>query len=206
MTLDKIYQPVKHELEEVEERLEAIVVSEIHTIRELYDYVLSSGGKRIRPALVLLSAKSLNNSCSRVTDLACAVELIHMASLLHDDIIDWDDKRRGQDTIHYRYYKKSLENEEFGFTDEQARHFGTTVGLLAGDTQHGWSISLLSELSNDSEVDPSVTLFLIKYLDSFVLNSLLAGEMLDIDADTGGFNLQAAFSTGYLAGESAALA
>lgn len=100
MNLQEIYQPIGHELKEVEERLVDIVDSEVYIICELYDYLLSSGGKRIRPALVLLSAKSLNGSCSRVMELACAVELIHMASLLHDDIIDSAKIRRGKPAAH----------------------------------------------------------------------------------------------------------
>ena len=62
MNLEEIYAPVKQDLQRVEERLENIVTSEIYPVFESYDHILSSGGKRLRPALVLLSAKCLNGS------------------------------------------------------------------------------------------------------------------------------------------------
>lgn len=100
MDLEKVYLPIKQDLEEVEERLADIVASETHPVLEVYDYALSSGGKRIRPALVLLSAKSLDYNSSRVKDIACAVELIHTASLIHDDVIDSAKLRRSMPAVH----------------------------------------------------------------------------------------------------------
>ena len=100
MSLEDIYAPVKQELQNVEERLKAVVASEVYPVCDLYNYVLSSGGKRIRPVLVLLSAKSLNYESSGVIDIACAVELIHMASLIHDDVIDSAKLRRGRPAAH----------------------------------------------------------------------------------------------------------
>ncbi len=100
MKLEEIYAPVKQDLHRVEERLESIITSEVYPVFESYDHVLSSGGKRLRPALVLLSAKCLNSDSPMVLDTACAVELIHMASLIHDDIIDSADLRRGKPAVH----------------------------------------------------------------------------------------------------------
>lgn len=150
MSLDEIYQPVKHELEEVEERLTAIVDSEIHTIRELYDYVLSSGGKRIRPALVLLSAKSLDNSCSRVTDLACAVELIHMASLLHDDVIDSAKVRRGKPAAHIIW--------------------GASVAVTMGDYLSSQAVGLLTKYKTYEVIETF----------SKTISRMAEGELLEI--------------------------
>ena len=139
-----------------------------------------SGGKMLRPGVLLFSCGAVGGDESVALPAAAAVEVFHTWTLVHDDIIDRDDKRRGQTTVHHKYYRNSLENKAYGFSEEQAQHFGTIVGILAGDTQHGWSISLLSELSENNLIDPLVTLFLIKNLDSSVLNSLLAGEMLDV--------------------------
>ena len=100
MNLEEIYVPIRQELGKVEERLATIVNCGVYPVCELYHYVLSSGGKRIRPALVLLSAKSLDYSHPMVTDLAGAVELIHMTSLIHDDIVDSTKLRRGRPTAH----------------------------------------------------------------------------------------------------------
>ena len=100
MNLENIYTPIKQSLDEVEERLGYIASSDVYPVYELYKYVLSSGGKRIRPALVLLSAMSLDCNVSRVIDLACATELIHMTSLIHDDIIDSAELRRNRPAAH----------------------------------------------------------------------------------------------------------
>lgn len=100
MDLEAIYGLIKQDLEKVEEQLKTIVASDVYPVFESYDHILSSGGKRLRPALVLLSAKCLNSNNSMVIDTACAVELIHMASLIHDDIIDSADLRRGRPAVH----------------------------------------------------------------------------------------------------------
>lgn len=100
MNLEEIYAPIKQDLQRVEERLETAITSEIYPVLESYDHVLSSGGKRLRPALVLLSSKCLNGNSPMILDTACAIELIHMASLIHDDIIDSADLRRGKPAVH----------------------------------------------------------------------------------------------------------
>jgi geranylgeranyl diphosphate synthase type II len=72
----------------------------------LYDpvkYILSSGGKRLRPLLVLLSAKAVGGSFSKVYNASVAVELLHNFTLVHDDIMDNADKRRGRSTLHKKY-------------------------------------------------------------------------------------------------------
>ena len=131
MNLEEIYAPVKQELQNVEERLKTVVASEVYPVCELYDYVLSSGGKRIRPALVLLSAKSLDYESSRVTDIACAVELIHMASLIHDDVVDSAKLRRGEPAAHVIW--------------------GTEVAVTMGDYLFSQAIELLAKYE-DHEV------------------------------------------------------
>ncbi|MBN1350857.1 polyprenyl synthetase family protein [candidate division KSB1 bacterium] len=151
-----------------------------HDIKEAVCHYFLSGGKMLRPGVLLFACGAVGGDEAVALPAAAAVEIFHTWTLVHDDIIDRDEKRRGQDTVHTKYYLKSLHDERFGFTPDEARHFGTIVGILAGDTQHGWSISLLSELSDAPDIDPRVTLYLIKHLDSNVLNSLLAGEMLDI--------------------------
>ncbi|VWL84789.1 polyprenyl synthetase family protein [Oceanivirga miroungae] len=72
---------------------------------EAIDYILSNGGKRIRPQLILNLAKSLNKNYKEVIDLAIAIELIHTYSLIHDDLpcMDNDDYRRGKLTLHKKY-------------------------------------------------------------------------------------------------------
>ena len=74
-----------------------------HQPGELYDsvrYVLSGGGKRVRPALLLLSAEVFGVGIRHAMPLALAVELVHNFSLVHDDIMDHADSRRGRKTVH----------------------------------------------------------------------------------------------------------
>lgn len=66
-------------------------------------YILSSGGKRLRPLLVLLSAKAVGGSFNKVYNASVAVELLHNFTLVHDDIMDNADKRRGRSTLHKKY-------------------------------------------------------------------------------------------------------
>ena len=66
-------------------------------------YILNSGGKRIRPLLVLLSAKAVGGKFSAAYNAAAAVEMLHNFTLVHDDIMDNADKRRGRLTLHKKY-------------------------------------------------------------------------------------------------------
>ena len=106
MNLEKIYQPIADDLKKVERFLElSVKESKNHSIRQISNSLLESGGKRLRPALVILSAKAASadekSSCDQdeLIRLATAVELIHMASLIHDDVIDGASLRRNKPSI-----------------------------------------------------------------------------------------------------------
>lgn len=91
--------------EAIDRHIEAVVDSCPYPA-SLYDpirYVMRVGGKRVRPLLVLLSARSLGDPGQAELDLAAAVELLHTFTLVHDDIMDRDEMRRGQPTIHSRW-------------------------------------------------------------------------------------------------------
>ena len=76
-----------------------------------------AGGKRIRPLIVLLSAESIGNTDEGVLDAAVAVELLHAESIIHDDIIDQEDSRRGKVPFHIKYgYSASLLTADFVFS------------------------------------------------------------------------------------------
>ena len=75
-----------------------------HLLREVEEFVTSRMGKMLRPQLTLLAADTLGQASSRRTILlATAVEMLHNASLLHDDVIDHDDTRRGQPSVNARW-------------------------------------------------------------------------------------------------------
>jgi octaprenyl-diphosphate synthase len=72
--------------------------SEVVLVRQVAEYIISAGGKRMRPALVLLSAGACGYAGTRHHELAAVVEFIHTATLLHDDVVDESSLRRGRDT------------------------------------------------------------------------------------------------------------
>lgn len=97
----KIYQTQK---DIVEKKLFSLLDSE--ELKSLYEpcrYILKSGGKRIRALLVLLAAKAVGAGYSKVYNAAMAVEILHNFTLVHDDIMDNADKRRGKPTLHIKY-------------------------------------------------------------------------------------------------------
>jgi len=83
------------ELKQVEQQFKKDLASDVPLIRKVGEYVLSSGGKRIRPALLLLSAKLCEYHGDRHVPLASVIEFIHTATLLHDDVVDNANIRRG---------------------------------------------------------------------------------------------------------------
>ena len=83
------------ELKQVEQQFKKDLASDVPLIRKVGEYVLSSGGKRIRPALLLLAAKLCDYGGDRHVPLASVIEFIHTATLLHDDVVDNANLRRG---------------------------------------------------------------------------------------------------------------
>jgi octaprenyl-diphosphate synthase len=113
MTPQQIYQLVAPELARVEEELRGYTRSDIQPISEIGAYLLNAGGKRVRPALLLLTAKMLGDVSPMAIRLAAVVEFIHNATLVHDDIIDAADTRRGRPSAN--------------------SHWGNSMTVLAGD-------------------------------------------------------------------------
>ncbi|WP_456467775.1 polyprenyl synthetase family protein [Archaeoglobus sp.] len=79
------------------------VVEATPKIKKALSYAITAGGKRSRPLIVLLSGKMCGGNYSNVMDLAISVELIHTASLVHDDVIDRAEKRRRKEALHKKY-------------------------------------------------------------------------------------------------------
>jgi len=99
LNIRQILEPIAEELAKVEERLLNTADVEYAPLAEVVRYVVSSGGKRIRPALVLLVAKFYPADFEKVVYLAAAVETLHSATLVHDDMIDRSLLRRGHPTL-----------------------------------------------------------------------------------------------------------
>jgi len=99
LELDSIYAPVQEDLEAVEERLKFLSKVDYPHLSELLDYSLKSNGKRIRPVLTLLSGKFYDFNPDHLLSMATAVEIMHTATLVHDDSIDKASVRRGRPTV-----------------------------------------------------------------------------------------------------------
>jgi geranylgeranyl diphosphate synthase type II len=88
----------------IEDKLsKALINRKPYSLYKPAAYILESGGKRLRPMLVLFSAKAAGGKFNKAYNAAVAVELLHNFSLVHDDIMDNADKRRGRPTLHKRY-------------------------------------------------------------------------------------------------------
>lgn len=98
MNIASLYAPIETDMRAVDAVVRARLHSDVVLVRQVADYIISAGGKRMRPALVLLSAAACGYGGTRHHELAAVVEFIHTATLLHDDVVDESSLRRGRDT------------------------------------------------------------------------------------------------------------
>ena len=98
MTLEQLYALIGPDMKAVDAVIRDRLYSDVVLVRQVAEYIISSGGKRMRPALVLLAAGALGYQGTRHHEMAAVVEFIHTATLLHDDVVDESDLRRGNKT------------------------------------------------------------------------------------------------------------
>ncbi len=103
LDLAQIFEPIQSDLEQVEREFLRHVESRVQLIPQMGRYIQSSGGKRIRPAVLLMTARLAGHRGSRAVLYASVVEFIHTATLVHDDIIDGSELRRGKLAVHSRW-------------------------------------------------------------------------------------------------------
>ena len=140
--------PVADDLTAVEAAIQAVADVDAPVLRQTLRLILSAGGKRLRPALAVLAARLNRNTLQRRVELAVAAELLHTATLIHDDVLDDSAARRGKTTINAA--------------------FGNTLAVLTGDYLFGKSGELVSGLN-----DPA-----IMGVFSWAVMELVKGEML----------------------------
>lgn len=131
-----------------------------------------AGGKRLRPALMYYGYLGVRGKeKSKIVRTAVGIELIHTFLLIHDDIIDKDNKRHNEDTIHFRYQKlgKNI------FSQDNSEHFGNSMGIIMGD--------MVSALGNqiifNSEFSPELIIRALSKLQS-VVSMTVIGEAQDV--------------------------
>ena len=98
MKLERLYNLIAADMGAVDAVIRARLQSDVALVRQVAEYIIQGGGKRLRPALVLLAAGALGYRGAHHHDLAAVVEFIHTATLLHDDVVDESELRRGRET------------------------------------------------------------------------------------------------------------
>jgi len=101
--LSQIFEPIRADLDKVEQEFTRHVQSKVQLIPQIGQYIRTSGGKRIRPAVLLMASRLGGYGGDRAVLYAAVVEFIHTATLVHDDIIDDSDLRRGRLAVHSRW-------------------------------------------------------------------------------------------------------
>jgi len=128
MPLESIRLLVQSDLEATDQFICTKLSSDILLINQLIEYILTCGGKRIRPLVVLLTARALGHKDQKHIELAAAIELIHTATLLHDDVVDSSSLRRGNKTAN--------------------RIWGNEASVLVGDFLYSRAFQLIVQLQN----------------------------------------------------------
>lgn len=98
MTLEAIKKLVASDLTEVDRVIRERLASDVVLVNQVAEYIIAGGGKRLRPLVVVIAAHACGYKGKRHNEAAAIIELIHTATLLHDDVVDASDLRRGRDT------------------------------------------------------------------------------------------------------------
>ena len=126
MQLDSLLDPVAPDMARVNEFLRDAFASSLPLIHSLSDHIIGSGGKRLRPAVLLMSARACGITNDAHIQLAAAVEIVHTATLLHDDVVDRSGLRRGRRTANAIW--------------------GNSASVLVGDFLYSRATQLILEL------------------------------------------------------------
>ncbi len=153
MTLDEIRTLVDSEFENTNQIILDRLQSDVVLVNQVGQYIVAAGGKRLRPMLLLLAAKALNyqeDSQKSQSILAAVIELIHTATLLHDDVVDESDLRRGRETANAM--------------------FGNQASVLVGDYLYSRAFQMMVEVGEMRIMDVL----------SDTTNQIAAGEVLQL--------------------------
>jgi octaprenyl-diphosphate synthase len=126
--LKAVLQPIASDMREVDTVIRARLDSDVVLINTVADYIIDAGGKRLRPAVLLLVARAVGYTGSAHVLLAAVIEFIHTATLLHDDVVDESDLRRGRSTANAM--------------------FGNAASVLVGDFLYSRSFQMMVDVGN----------------------------------------------------------
>jgi len=136
------------------------------------------GGKRIRPVLTMWSCGAVGGDPEKAVNAAAAVEIYHNWTLVHDDIIDCDELRRGRPTCHVELGGQA--KRAFSLTPARARKYGADMALLAGDIQQAWALDALLR-SESRGVSAATVTAMARRMETFLNRELISGEALDVE-------------------------
>ena len=158
MDIQSIYALIRQDMDAVNTMIQQRLQSEVLLINQLGHYIINSGGKRLRPAIALLSARACGYKGDAHINLATIIEFIHTATLLHDDVVDHSEMRRGKETANSVW--------------------GNEASVLVGDFLYTRAFEMMVELDS---------MRLMQIL-SHTTNIIAEGEVLQLlnvhDADT----------------------
>lgn len=157
MTVDQIRELAAPDMARVNTVIQTKLASDVALINQLSRYIIGAGGKRFRPMVLMLAAKALGGKSPWAAQMAAVVELIHTATLLHDDVVDESTLRRGRDTANAL--------------------FGNAASVLTGDFLYSRAFEMMVEVQ-----EPRVMAILAQ-----ATNRIAEGEVLQLmnmgDAD-----------------------
>jgi octaprenyl-diphosphate synthase len=126
MKIDQIRELVCEDLEMLDATIRHRLSSDVALINQVAEYIIGGGGKRLRPLLVITAARACGYRGVHHTNVAAVIEFIHTATLLHDDVVDRSDLRRGKDTAN--------------------SVFGNEASVLVGDFLYSRAFQMLTEI------------------------------------------------------------
>ncbi len=155
--LDQIFAPIQYQIARFETRLEEIMTaSDVGGIQEMAYHAVKNRGRRFRPALAFLTAQAVGECSDAVIDAAVGVEIIQTASLIHDDVIDNAETRRGADVLHL--------------------HWGNRAAILMGDFLFAKSMQVLVGLNSLQVMDAT----------THAIQRVVEGEILEGEISSSG--------------------
>lgn len=123
-----VYAEVEADFKAVNQLIKSSLSSHVPLVEEISRYLIEAGGKRLRPLLVLLSARACGYKADRHVKLASVIEFLHTAMLLHDDVVDASDLRRGRKTVNATW--------------------GNPASVLVGDFLHSRAFEMMVEIGH----------------------------------------------------------
>jgi octaprenyl-diphosphate synthase len=128
MQLNRIREPVADDLRRIDQVIIGRLASDVVLVNQVAQYIVGGGGKRLRPLSVVLAARACGYQGEKHVDAAAIIEFIHTATLLHDDVVDSSDRRRGRDTANHV--------------------FGNEASVLVGDYLYSRAFQMMVGLGN----------------------------------------------------------